>query len=63
MPVVKPVVTGYGMNLISFPKPETPMITRMMPAIIVAVIKPPIPCSAMMPAMMTTKAPVGPDTW
>ena len=40
MPVVKPLVTGHGMNLISVPMRVSPMITRMAPAIMVARISP-----------------------
>ena len=35
----------------------------MTPAIIVTISRPDRPCLAMMPATMTTKAPVGPPIW
>jgi len=60
MPFVKPTTTGRGMNFTAWPSPVTARNTRMTPAIIVTIIRPEGPCAAMMPATMTTKAPVGP---
>ena len=34
MPLVKPIVTGYGMNLIMFPIRATPIRSRNTPAMI-----------------------------
>ncbi len=40
MPVVNPLVTGHGMNLISVPSRARPMMTRITPAIMVATSNP-----------------------
>lgn len=62
MPLVKPVVTGCGMNWISRPRRSSPIATRMKPAITVASISPPSPYCDAMGARMTMKAAVGPVT-
>src|ERR1051326_6806918 len=43
IPLVNPTMTGYGMNLIAEPNRAKPIIMRMMPAMIVAMINPFIP--------------------
>ena len=40
MPVVKPLVTGHGMNLMSEPIFVSPMMTRITPAMTVAINRP-----------------------
>ena len=40
MPAVKPVVTGYGINLINEPTRAIPKHINIIPAIIVAIIRP-----------------------
>ena len=40
IPVVKPLVTGQGINLMRRPIPAKPMRTRMVPAIMVAINSP-----------------------
>ncbi len=60
MPLVKPRTTGLGMNLIAWPRPVTARNSSMTPAIIVTISRPDRPCAAMMPATITTNAPVGP---
>ena len=63
MPLVKPIRIGRGMNLTAVPRPVTARPTSSTPAIIVTISSPERPCCAMMPATMTTKAPVGPPIW
>ena len=63
MPFVKPRTTGRGMNFTAWPRPVSARNSRMTPAIIVTISRPERPCLAMMPATMTTKAPVGPPIW
>ena len=63
MPLVKPRTTGRGMNFTACPNPVTASSTRSTPAIIVTISSPGSPCAAMMPATMTTNAPVGPPIW
>jgi hypothetical protein len=63
MPAVNPVVTGWGMNWISRPILDTPRITRMIPAMNVASIRPPTPKRCETGARSTTKAAVGPETF
>ena len=60
IPAVNPVVIVYGMNLISAPAFTKPRIIKMIPAIIVAMIRPSIPSVAMMPATIVANAAVGP---
>ena len=60
MPLVKPITTGRGMNFTACPSPVTARNNRIAPAIIVTISNPDSPCWAMMPATMTTNAPVGP---
>ena len=43
MPVVKPVTTGYGMNLIAAPSRASPKAMRISPAMIVATSRPSTP--------------------
>ena len=43
MPLVNPVTTGYGMNLIAPPRRARPKPTRMTPPIIVATMSPSTP--------------------
>ena len=63
MPLVKPRTTGRGMNFTAWPSPVTARNSRITPAIIVTISRPERPCLAMMPATITTKAPVGPPIW
>ncbi len=63
MPFVNPSTTGRGMNLTACPRPVTARNTRITPAIIVTMRSPDRPCVAMMPATITTNAPVGPPIW
>ena len=60
MPLVNPMVTGRGMNLTAVPRPVRPMTTNIAPAITVTISSPETPNFAMMPATITTNAPVGP---
>ena len=63
MPLVKPMVTGYGMNLIAAPSRSSPNATRMKPAMSVAMTSPSTPCCCTIPDTITTNAPVGPPIW
>ena len=63
IPLVKPVTTGYGMNLIAAPKRARPRIMRRMPARIVQIVRPSTPWRATIPDTITTNAPVGPPIW
>ena len=63
MPLVKPMTTGRGMKRTALPSPVTPMNSSMTPAIMVTISRPDKPNLAMMPATITTKAPVGPPIW
>ena len=63
MPLVKPMVTGRGMNLTAEPRPVTPMMSSRTPAMTPTRARPPMPNLATIPATMTTKAPVGPPIW
>ena len=63
MPLVNPITTGLGMNFTARPNPVTARNTRMAPAIMVTINNPDMPCVAMMPATITTNAPVGPLIW
>ncbi len=49
MPLVKPVITGCGMNLIAEPSFARPMITSSTPAISVATVSPSMPYFWTMP--------------
>ena len=60
IPEVKPVVIVNGINLISEPKWQNPMITRMIPAMIVAIASPSTPLFATIPATIVANAAVGP---
>jgi hypothetical protein len=60
IPLVKPMTMGRGINLTAVPKPVKPRNSKITPAIIVTISKPESPCRAMIPATITTKAPVGP---
>jgi hypothetical protein len=60
MPLVNPIVTGYGMNLIAPPSRNKPKATRMKPAMRVATTSPSTPCCWTIPDTITTNAPVGP---
>ncbi len=61
IPAVKPTMTGFGMYLMTAPKRANPNATKMMPAIRVAICRPPIPCCAVMMDKTAMKAPVGPE--
>ena len=65
IPEVKPVVIVNGINLISEPKWQNPMITRIIPAMIVATASPSTPLFATIPATIVANAAVGPAicTW
>ncbi len=60
IPLVNPMVTGKGMNLIAPPMRMNPNTTRITPAISVATRSPSTPYRWTMPATITTNAPVGP---
>ena len=62
MPVVKPVVTGWGMNCIRRPRRATPIATKSTPAMKPAVSRPLRPYWVTMGARITTNAAVGPVT-
>ena len=49
IPPVKPMIIGYGMNLITLPRRNTPISTSMIPAITVAIARPPTPYCWMIP--------------
>ena len=53
-------MTGRGMNLTAVPKPVSPITIKIAPAITVTISNPETPNLAMMPATITTNAPVGP---
>jgi hypothetical protein len=59
---VNPIITGRGINFTADPKPVTPIITSRPPAISVTSDNPSNPNRATMPATITTKAPVGPQS-
>ncbi len=63
MPVVKPVVTGYGMYLMRSPSRKAPIATSRPPAMNPAVSSPERPYLVTIGARMTTNAAVGPVTW
>ncbi len=60
IPLVNPVTTGYGMNLIAPPNRASPIATSRTPAMRVHATRPSKPCFWTIPATITTKAPVGP---
>ncbi|MNR43220.1 hypothetical protein D3C85_1618250 [compost metagenome] len=60
IPAVKPTITGSGMNLMMAPRRVMPRSSNMAPAIMVAICRPSTPYSAVTPARITMKAPVGP---
>lgn len=60
IPLVKPMITGRGMNFTAVPDFDRPSRINMTPAIIVHMKRPWTPNSAMMPDTTTTNAPVGP---
>ena len=60
IPVVKPVVTGYGMNWMRWPSRATPIATSSRPAMKPAVSSPESPYLVTMGARITTNAAVGP---
>ncbi len=59
MPLVKPIRIGRGMNFTAVPSPVSARPTSITPAIIVTISRPERPCCAMIPATITTNAPVG----
>lgn len=63
MPFVKPTITGRGMYLTAEPVPVRPITTSITPAISVHMKSPSTPYRLTMPAITTTKAPVGPPIW
>ena len=63
MPVVKPVVTGCGMNVMSRPSRASPMPTCMRPAMSPATRSPATPKSRTTGSRITTNAAVGPVIW
>ena len=60
IPFVNPIVTGRGINLTAVPSPTAPITIRIAPAIRVTINSPERPNLAMIPATITTNAPVGP---
>ena len=60
MPLVKPTTKGWGMKRNSEPNFSNPNIIIKMPARMVEIIRPSSPYCDTTPAMMMTKAPVGP---
>src|SRR6266566_3001093 len=60
MPLVNPIVTGNGMNLIAPPRRSSPKAIRMKPAMSVATTSPSTPYLSTIPETITTNAPVGP---
>ena len=60
IPKVNPVVIVLGMNFISVPRRQNPIIMSIIPAIIVAIVSPSIPFSAAIPATIVANAAVGP---
>ena len=60
IPLVKPIMTGCGTNLITPPRRMAPMPMSRSPAMTVAMRRPSIPYFATIPAIMMTNAPVGP---
>src|SRR5580700_10434936 len=60
MPLVKPTVTGRGMNFTIDPSPLRPSTKSITPAIIVQTSSPLSPCWLTIPNTTTTYAPVGP---
>src|SRR5229473_8120586 len=60
IPFVKPSTTGRGINFTAEPMLVTPNTTSSTPAIIVHMKSPSMPCTATIPEMTTTNAPVGP---
>jgi hypothetical protein len=60
MPLVNPVTSGAGMNLMAAPSRATPKPIRMAPARKVATDSPSMPYRWTMPYTRTTNAPVGP---
>src|SRR5215212_6730703 len=63
MPLVNPMTTGCGTNLIATPSRAAPSAMRMTPAMSVATVRPSTPYFWTMPYTMTTNAPVGPPIW
>ena len=63
IPSVNPIVIVLGINLIKSPKWNNPIRINITPAIRVATVNPAIPCSAIIPYIITTKAAVGPPIW
>ena len=63
MPAVKPVVIGSGIYLRRLPNLQKPMIMRMIPAMIVAMMSPCVPSFITIPATIVAKAAVGPAIW
>ena len=60
MPVVKPLVTGQGMNLMRVPIRANPITTRIPPAISVAKMRPEYPYFSMINRTIGMNAAVGP---
>ena len=60
IPLVNPITMGRGMNFTAEPMPVAPITSSRMPAMTVHMKRPSTPCAATMPAITTTKAPVGP---
>ena len=60
IPQVNPVVIVYGIYLIKEPNLHNPMITRIIPAKIVATTSPSVQYWATIPYIITTNAAVGP---
>ncbi|OPZ75571.1 MAG: hypothetical protein BWY82_00205 [Verrucomicrobia bacterium ADurb.Bin474] len=63
MPVVKPLVTGQGIYLMRVPIRVSPISMRMIPAMMVAIIRPLYPCFSTISSTIGMKAAVGPPIW
>ena len=60
MPLVKPIITATGINLINMPMRKKPIIHSITPDINVASSSPPTPYCSTMPYTITINAPAGP---
>lgn len=63
IPIVKPIITCSGINLIILPQCSSPMIINIMPAKVVAICSPSWPNREEVASNKPMKAPVGPEIW